>query len=464
MNINKLKIIKLNGIYNYEIPITDNKLILVGENGTGKSSILSILNLILSRQWEKIKSFEFQRISITIDEIEYSFSRRNLIEYIDSESKYGNSKINYYIKNAAKSLNIDLGSLDAEPENSDKILEYLNSYRGLRISDGLLRREMYYISKQSEITVENSVSHLDKTLTLGFDATVLYLPTFRRIERELSTLFPHLSNHDPRLGIKNEPQTSGDTPLEIVQFGMADVDHLIKKTLSNLEQSFRQRMKDLMASYLQDIFLHNHETFDASQVGEFIPEDIEKMLLRIDSDTLSSDIKATVKSRVLDLRDKEKSETDKVITHFILKLIELNKEQSKAEESFNSFIKTCNKYLVNKDVIFDSINFDYKIHHTDKNGAIIGKKAIPVETLSSGEKQIVSLFGHVLLSKRERFFIIIDEPELSLSVPWQKTFLEDLTSSPGCVGLIAVTHSPFVFDNGLDSYARSINEFMEYSE
>ena len=50
MDISRIKITRVNGIYNYDIPIANNTLILVGENGTGKSTVLSILNLIISRE------------------------------------------------------------------------------------------------------------------------------------------------------------------------------------------------------------------------------------------------------------------------------------------------------------------------------------------------------------------------------------------------------------------------------
>ena len=40
-----------------------------------------------------------------------------------------------------------------------------------------------------------------------------------------------------------------------------------------------------------------------------------------------------------------------------------------------------------------------------------------------------------------------------------KTFLEDVRRGEFCKGLIAVTHSPFIFDNTLDTYAHGIEEF-----
>ena len=80
--------------------------------------------------------------------------------------------------------------------------------------------------------------------------------------------------------------------------------------------------------------------------------------------------------------------------------------------------------------------------------------------MSSGEKQIVSLFGHLYLDENDSAFVFIDEPELSLSVDWQKTLLPDIASSPKFCGLLATTHSPFVFDNNLESVVHGINEFL----
>ena len=79
--------------------------------------------------------------------------------------------------------------------------------------------------------------------------------------------------------------------------------------------------------------------------------------------------------------------------------------------------------------------------------------------LSSGEKQIVSLFSHLYLSHQNNYIVLIDEPEMSLSVKWQRMFLQDVRKGGFCYGLIAVTHSPFIFENELDRYAHGLEEF-----
>jgi ABC-type transport system involved in cytochrome c biogenesis ATPase subunit len=85
---------------------------------------------------------------------------------------------------------------------------------------------------------------------------------------------------------------------------------------------------------------------------------------------------------------------------------------------------------------------------------------IGLSDLSSGEKQIVSLFSHLYLSGRDRYFVLIDEPELSLSVPWQKRFLVDIKKGTFCAGLVATTHSPFIYDNELRPFAHAIGEYI----
>ena len=55
-----------------------------------------------------------------------------------------------------------------------------------------------------------------------------------------------------------------------------------------------------------------------------------------------------------------------------------------------------------------------------------------------------------------RKVVLIDEPELSLSIDWQREILTDVLSAPLCRQLIAITHSPFVFDNELEPFTRAV--------
>ena len=64
---------------------------------------------------------------------------------------------------------------------------------------------------------------------------------------------------------------------------------------------------------------------------------------------------------------------------------------------------------------------------------------IDFDDLSSGEKQIVSIFSKVYLDVTSPCIFIIDEPEISLSIEWQKEFLRDIYDSEK-VALLIATH------------------------
>ena len=80
------------------------------------------------------------------------------------------------------------------------------------------------------------------------------------------------------------------------------------------------------------------------------------------------------------------------------------------------------------------------------------RNIIKLAQLSSGEKQIISLFSKLYLEDNgnKKNIIIIDEPELSLSLKWQKMLLPDIIKTENCDLLLTVTHSPFIFDNEFD--------------
>ena len=68
---------------------------------------------------------------------------------------------------------------------------------------------------------------------------------------------------------------------------------------------------------------------------------------------------------------------------------------------------------------------------------------LPPSILSSGEKQLLLLFCHTIVASEKSSIVIIDEPEISLNVTWQRNLIRALLD---CVGrgnfqLLLATHS-----------------------
>jgi predicted ATP-binding protein involved in virulence len=83
----------------------------------------------------------------------------------------------------------------------------------------------------------------------------------------------------------------------------------------------------------------------------------------------------------------------------------------------------------------------------DKNGS-----RIDLDSLSSGEQHELVLIYDLLFKVKPHSLVLIDEPELSLHVTWQKAFLRELFAIIDVVDIdvLLATHSPFIVGDRVD--------------
>lgn len=77
------------------------------------------------------------------------------------------------------------------------------------------------------------------------------------------------------------------------------------------------------------------------------------------------------------------------------------------------------------------------------------KEVIPVESLSSGEQHLLVLYYKLLFKIKEGTVLLMDEPEISLHISWQKHIISDLKDilKLNQMDVIIATHSPSVIGN-----------------
>lgn len=91
------------------------------------------------------------------------------------------------------------------------------------------------------------------------------------------------------------------------------------------------------------------------------------------------------------------------------------------------------------------------------------QQLIDVYALSSGEKQLVYTLLTVLLEERLKYVLLMDEPEISLHVGWQRKLIGSIkTLNPNCQ-IILATHSPAIFAEGYHSVVTNIEDIRTIS-
>jgi len=89
---------------------------------------------------------------------------------------------------------------------------------------------------------------------------------------------------------------------------------------------------------------------------------------------------------------------------------------------------------------------------TDRNGNII-----EWTKLSRGEKNLLVLLLLAFFANNDKKIFILDEPDLSLHIEWQKNILDSMSKLAPNTQFIVATHSPAMLMNGLDFNVININ-------
>lgn len=424
--IRNFSIKRLFGIRNVSIDFTDPIKLLISENGGGKTTVLYALYLILTRQFDKLRKFEFEEISLTFsDGAVIRFHKSDL--FILSESNNLLPPIIREIKdNLPDGFDLLLELCQKQIEFSELQQHDLivDAAAKLKVPRKMLAENLHKYTKD---IIEPQLS-IEKRILEGFSHDVLYFPTYRRIERTFDAYDSTITHY--------------------LKFGMKDVADTINGITSKIKRQSVSWFTDIDDHLLDEVYgvISNKQNRN----------DTEK-LQRLALEPFSEDLPEKRKEQILDiLRQKDESKTiSPDLAYLFTNLLQIREQQRKYEADIESLIKVCNRYFVDKKFVYNETDVELSIIHS-KTG-----RELSLDELSFGEKQIVSLFVKIYLDSPNQPAIIFDEPELSISIEWQKMLLPDIWNSKKCSFLLVATHSPFIFENDFDAYAVTLSEYIE---
>ncbi|PAT01143.1 hypothetical protein CI105_08415 [Candidatus Izimaplasma bacterium ZiA1] len=438
-NLENIEIIGLFGRDNYKFEFNEAVNIFVAENGSGKTTILNIINASLNGDLRALRKYNFRQINVVIDGHRYSILKDDIVsirslEFIESFLEYLKDEIpTTALMEIDETLKIKI------PTTPD---EFLNSCHGIMpsryVDDYVKGMDLNSIF---EIKSENEFIVLRKEL----NTSALYMTTYRRIEDGLEN-FKWIEERNTRRRRLRKPVRKTSK----INFGMADVKLMIQNLLENMKDKAILSYSKMNAQILDDL-LSDNITSDSSLSERTKPEKkaIDILIGRIGQEKIT---KISDLYKYIDSGDQDDNKNSDFLDYYLSRLMDIYDDQKVLDEELKRFITVCNKYLNGKDIVFDEVNLDVKIE-------TLNSDIITLDQLSSGEKQIISIFAQLYLNLEKDIILLIDEPELSLSIFWQKTFLEDMYNSNKIALLIATTHSPFIFENDFVKFAKDIRKF-----
>lgn len=442
-------IIGLWGERNYHLSIDDGKLIMVGENGCGKSTVLRIMYYTLAKKWGQLVKEDFERIKIVIGDEEKEFTKEQLgrpDEYlIDADAEVFSRFPTVFRRRY----------LDGY---KDKLMaeEVLSILENIGYPEGAFDAEIEKLEKMASM-VPDSIKEISEWLKKCFEQPLLYMPTYRRIEKN-----PEIQERDLeyRKRYRNYPvRNSRNMKMEVSHIGMNDVNAAIHDLIAEIKSKYAKSSSQLNLDCFRGILGQDFKDVDSIPDEYMESESIEMIFESLNEDELLDVDKMQIKEKLVAIIGKTQAydEYDKIVIYYYNMLIKRYESLKIIENQLEHFFYVCNQYLSGKEFVYKPKSFEYLINVQSRNGTL---KEMNIEQLSSGEKQIVALFSYIYLLVKQPCTIIIDEPELSLSVPWQETILEDIIKSKMCKQLIVATQSPFVYDNSLSPYAHAMEEFL----
>ncbi|EXF92571.1 hypothetical protein HK44_011090 [Pseudomonas fluorescens HK44] len=451
MRLTQIEISKLFGIFDHTIPLSNNGNVTIihGANGVGKTMLLKMVASLISGKiaiFEKVPFHEFKATredgtTITI-------------------TKQANQKSNH--DRASSKLEISITDPQGEPlECGGSLLqetpsELLDSIDNLipgpyhRKLGGWSKggRKIYYINEIIEL-----FPYISKHLPDSFNVNVFspFVTDMEIFFVETKRLYAEREQSDHNtFNAFDEDDQPKEEDLRVHQYS-ADIVTRIKTALADYAKHSQERDRTFPARLVKFVRDEESSLSEKSILASMSEIELKRQRLValgfLDSETelrdiSEEDVRRSAAALTIYVDDiKQKLNVFDVLSDRVGRLMDIVNARFKYKRLTLNRIE----------------GFRFK----SLNGS-----PIDISDLSSGEQHELVLLYELLFRVPKNGLVLVDEPEISLHVAWQASFLEDLmgilnlTESYG----IVATHSPVLIGNHWDLtkelFGPSVEEVM----
>ena len=439
MRITKISVKGLFGMFDHEIPLNRESRITIihGPNGVGKTILMQMVHGLFHFEYELLGATPFEQFRVEFmngtcltverqtnyDEVEESTLR---IEYIDDSGK----------RHDPYTLSIT---------NDNVLAHHVKKLLPELISVSFLWRKTYWIlppneQEQKKLDISESGDELD------FISKLVKLARSHRVLSKADILGEYPALHNEVFGFPPD--------------WFANIQKEFSTRLVSIERLTREfeELELILAWWLQP----------ANESGHFLKNAPSRLLFPGSTAAVSifeHDYRISLDyfytSEQLQKKKTEIDELRAALAEEAVKASEIATDaieeqlaylfDDKEEMQENPDYQKANLFMeiLNERLLFKSLEFDenQSIQLRADNRSIV-----PFTTLSSGEQHLFILYYQLLYEVQPDTLVMIDEPELSMNVVWQRNFLKDLQRIIELrnFDVLIATHSPQIIHDKWD--------------
>ncbi|UYP81158.1 AAA family ATPase [Pseudomonas asiatica] len=418
----QLNINGLFGHFNHTVDFKDGQItIITAPNGYGKTVCLKVIDAIFNRRLSYLCDLQFDSISLRTSDGDLTIqkdlqSSPNTLSLSHSSEMFPHEYVRNY--ELSKIKNASIHGIDAH-------IPFLHRI-GPREWEDHRTEEVYTY----EEVIENFSEYLPDEYT-----TKNYPEWYKSFSDSLQA---HFIQDQRLIQRKTVSKSRRRNFIDTIEKYADELSDLIRQ--SGLYSSHVSQRLD---TTFPERLLRRNYNFQAMTV-ETLKTELSS-LQKKRSDLSAFNLLSSEQFVALHVLDEIKEEDTKVLTLYVQ---DTHEKLSAYNDIYNK-ISLFSKILNNKRLSFKKIKIDAdKGFHFETDES----RPLKLTQLSSGEQHQVVLLYELIFKTEKNVLVLIDEPEISLHVAWQKEFLNDLKSIIKIQNMpvVIATHSPQIIDGNWD--------------
>ena len=426
--LERIEVDRLFNVYDHRIDLKldDRVTLLHGPNGTGKTIILGMIDALLNARLSYFQRIPFSRLAIGF----HDGSKIELHKFATDDDTvtlkvYGNGKEEH-----SDHVRLSIGAEHIAASISFLVPHPIKQDNWIDTRDGELLTSPEVISRYGNRVSQSSIERIRTPIWFQD-----FLNTANTHLIEAQRLFQYERGHRARLRRRYRPYVPDGLVSTVVEYG----------------HDFRTRLADTMADYGRQ-----SQTLDQSFPQRLITATEEMPVNELVSQ-LSFLKEMTDELKNIGILEETQAkpirvEMPKNIDSTQARVMTLYVHDTTAKLAKLDALKDRSRLLLEK----MNYNYRHKEIRVDREHGLVAVsddgQRLELDCLSSGEQHELVLYYDLLFRVPSNTIVLIDEPELSLHVAWQKKFLTDLLEIVKLSNFdtLIATHSPYIIGDRAD--------------